>query len=97
MFCGSGKAAGTDRFTAEFPMPHVGVSVSVQVVQKSDTKREPDARDVPDARPVEQEGRRERQGGAPDPNVRGRPQREGGREGGPRGSSVEVPARDGSP
>lgn len=81
MFCGSGKAAGTDRFAAEFPMPDTGASASVQILRKSDTKREPHARDVPGKRPAEPEGRRGRVAGRGSrPSYQGTPA-EGGREG----------------
>lgn len=98
LFGGSRKAAGTDRLTAEFPMPGTGLFVSDQVVQKSDTEREPDARDVPDERPVEPEGRRERVAGrAPDAS-QGAPAK-GAREGEglTTGQLCEVSARDGRP
>lgn len=100
MFCGSGKAAGTDRFAAEFPMPDTGASASVRILRKSDTKREPHARDVPGERPAEPEGRRGRVAGRGSRPSNQGTLAEGGREGeggGPQGSSVEVPARDGSP
>lgn len=78
--------------------PGTGLFVSDQVVQKSDTEREPDARDVPDERPVEPEGRRERVAGrAPDAS-QGAPAK-GAREGEglTTGQLCEVSARDGRP
>lgn len=75
-----------------------GLFVSDQVVQKSDTEREPDARDVPDERPMEPEGRRERVAGrAPDASqgALAKGAREG--EGPTTGQLCEVSARDGRP